>query len=32
VIRLGLLAVLAWVILAIVGHRIEAKHARDNDR
>lgn len=31
-IRLAIFAVLAWVILAMVGHRIEAKNARDNDR
>lgn len=31
-IRIGILAVLAWVIMAMVGHRIEAKNARNNDR
>lgn len=33
-IRLGILAVLAWVILAMVGSRIEreAKRASDNHR
>lgn len=31
-IRIGILAVLAWVVLAVVGHRIEAKNARNNDR
>ena len=31
-IRIGILAVLAWVVLAIVGQRIEAKNARNDNR
>ena len=31
-IRIGILAALAWVVLAVVGHRIEAKNARNDNR
>ena len=31
-IRMAIGAIIMWIIIAMIGHSIEAKNARDNDR